>query len=187
MKKASIIILTLLVVLAFASCKNTENKSEGFGNDLDIEYIEKDSLNFSLDLPFDWTESSSSYLGTEVRHYNSKLDGPTDDIAESISVTMEKPENYTSVDEYAKANIENLKITFADFKIISDLQTEKIGDFEGLGATFSYTMGVYKIVIEQSFVMTDDGMYIITCTATDKSYDGFKDVFKSAKESFKVI
>jgi hypothetical protein len=47
-------------------------------------------------------------------------------------------------------------------------------------------MGTYKIIIEEAFVMEGGNMYIIMTNATTDSYENYKDIFKTARDSFKI-
>jgi hypothetical protein len=188
MKKIILTTLIAILCLLISSCKTTPTSLDegGFGAGLGIEELESDSINISISVPESWEESSSSYLGTEIRHYRSPLETQSDIFAESLSVTTEKLEEETNLDEYVNKNVENLKLTFSDFEIVSPVSDEKIGEYDGKVVSFSYTMGTYKIVIEEAFVMKDGNMYIIMSNATTDSYENYKDVFKTARDSFKI-
>ncbi|MBR5460377.1 MAG: DcrB-related protein [Clostridia bacterium] len=187
MKKTFLIILTLALLLSFSSCREKSNgDDEGFGKDVDIEILEEDSLNVILLLPDTWTESSSSYQGTEIRHYTSPSDGKGDVFSESISITTEALKEETTLEAYTSANVEIFKRIFNDFKMISEAETITLGGVDGMRVVYSYTAGAIHIVIDQTFVINDGKAYMITCNATEDSYAEYSDIFSSAIESFKI-
>lgn len=186
MKKLLLAVLITSLVFTFASCKEKEANEGTLADHVGIETIEKDSLNIVLNLPDSWTESSSSYQGTEIRHYMSLLEGNGDFFAESVAVTAEKLEKETSVKDYAEANLDALKMTFTDFKLITEPESVKVGSYDGIRAVFSYSAGAYEIVIDQSFAIVGDRAYIIMCNSTAESYEEFLDIFDTARESFKI-
>lgn len=187
MKKTFLIILTLALLLTFASCrKNTNGDDEGFGKDVDIEMLEGDSLNVVLLLPETWTESSSSYQGTEIRHYTAPSDGKGDVFSESISVTTEAVKEEMTLEAYTNANVDVFKKIFNGFKMISEAEAIALGDVDGMRVVYSYTAGALNIVIDQTFAIKDGKAYMITCNATEESYGEYSEIFSSAIESFKI-
>lgn len=186
MKKLLLAVLITALIFTFASCKEKETNEGTLADHVDIETLEKDSLNITLDLPDSWDESSSSYQGTEIRHYMSLLEGNGDFFAESVAVTAEKLERETTVMDYAKANLDTLKMTFTDFEIITEPESVKVGEYDGIHAVFSYSVGTHEIVIDQSFAVVGDRAYIIMCNSTTDSYEDFVDIFNAARESFKI-
>ena len=188
MKKTILAFLALSLILVISSCAKKEEKDNGgtMTDHIDIESLEKDSLNISIEVPEKWVESSSSYFGTEIRHYMSLLEGNKDSFAESISVTAEKLPKDGTLESYVEGNVNALEITFTDFKTISPVSTVKVGGYDGANFVFSYSAGTFDIVIDQSFVVIDDTAYMIMCNATTDSYDGFKDIFAKARETFKI-
>lgn len=186
MKKTLLVFLALTLIFTFASCKDDQDKSGTLADHVDIETLEKDSLNITLELPDSWVESSSSYQGTEIRHYMSLLEGNNDNFAESVAVTVEKLAKDTTIEEYTKSNLDTLEMTFSDFKIITEPESVKIGKFDGIRAVFSYSAGNYNIVIDQSFAIIDGSAYIIMCNATSDSYEDFSEIFATARETFKI-
>jgi len=185
MKKTILAFLVLSLVLIFSSCSNKEAGGT-MADHIDIETIEKDSLNVSIEVPEKWTASSSSYFGTEIRQYMSPLEGGADNFSESISVTVEKLSEGTTLESYVESNVHALEITFQDFNIISPAANVKIGEYDGANVVFSYFSNGYSIVIDQSFVVIDGTAYIIMCNATTETYDGYKDIFEKARETFKI-
>lgn len=186
MKKLLLAVLIVCLTFAFVSCKENETNEGTLADHVGIETIEKDSLNITLAIPDSWEESSSSYQGTEIRHYMSPLEENNDFFAESIAITAETLENETTVKEYADANLNTLKMTFADFKVISEPEDVKVGEYDGIRAVFSYTAGTHEIIIDQSFAIADGRAYIIMCNATTDSYDRFVAIFDAARETFKI-
>lgn len=186
MKKILLVFLTLSLIFTFTSCKEDQDKSGTLADHVDIETLEKDSLNITLELPDTWVESSSSFQGTEIRHYMSLLEGNNDNFAESVAVTVEKLEKATTIEEYAKSNLDALEMTFSDFEIITEPENVKIGEYDGIRTVFSYSAGTYDVVIDQSFAIIDGSVYIIMCNATSDSYEEFSDIFASVRESFKI-
>ncbi len=186
MKKTILAFLVLSLILVFSSCSEEESKGGTMADHIDIETLEKDSLNISIEVPEKWVESSSSYYGTEVRHYMSLLEGTKDSFAESISVTAEKLPKDGTLKTYVESNVNALEITFTDFEILSPVTELKVGEYDGANVVFSYSAGTFDIVIDQSFVVIDGTAYIIMCNATTHSYDDFKDIFVKARETFKI-
>ncbi len=186
MKKLLLTVLVVSLVFTAVSCKEKETNEGTLADHVEIETLEKDSLDITLDLPDSWDESSSSYQGTEIRHYMSLLEGNGDFFAESVAVTAEKLEKETTVEEYAQANLDALKMTFADFELISEPESVKVGEYDGIRAVFSYTAGTIEVIIDQSFAVIGDRAYIIMCNSTADSYEDFVDIFNTALESFKI-
>ena len=188
MKKALFVFLVLCLALTLGACKKEETPSGGetMVEHIDIETLEKDSLNVSLEVPDSWEISSSSYLGTEIRRYGSKLSGNSDTFAESISVTSEEFSGDVELSEYVERNVENYKKTFTNFKIISEPSPVTVGEFEGIRVVFSYSTGALSVVVDQTFVLSDTNVYIIICNAARDSYEEFKDIFDTALKSFKI-
>jgi hypothetical protein len=188
MKKTALVLLVLALVLTFTACRNDEyeDKDSGFAENIDAETIEKDSLGVSVDVPDNWIETSSSFQGAEIRHYMSPAESNSDLFSESVAITSEVLEGTPVLDDYVSANLENLKITFTDFEVISEPTHIKAGEYDASNVVFKYSSGAYDIVIDQTFLLSGNTAYIIICNATSETYDTYKDIFTQAKESFKI-
>ena len=185
MKKALFLLLSLAVVFTFSACRE-EPHNEGFGEGLEIEDLESDSLNVYLTIPEIWEKSASSFQGTEIRHYMSPLSASGDSFSESISVAVEKLKTDTSLEEYVSSNIDAFRMTFTDFEMMTEPTEVKMGEYDALYAVYSYSSMGYDIVIDHTFAMIDGKAYMIMCNATKDSYEEYADIFAVARESFEI-
>ncbi len=184
MKKILLILAIFALVFSCASCKEEEGRE--ILDDVDIEFLEDDSLDFSVTVPEDWEKTHSSYMGSEIRHYTAGADDTKDDYFESISITTEKVEETLTLDSYVDTNLESLEMFYGDFKIISDKESVEIDGLDAVRVVYSYSMGTFSVVTEQVFVMKDSTVYNVVCIAEEENLEKYQDIFKKAWESFKI-
>ncbi len=187
MKKTFLVLFVLVLILSLTACREKEeHEGSGINGNLDIEILEGDSLNVYVSLPEDWKASSSSYQGTEIRHYTSPVKSESDIFSESVSVTAETLREEMTLEAYTNANIEVFKKTFDGFKMISEAKSVELGELDGMRVVYSYSAGSLDIVIDQTFAVSGGRAYMIMCNATADSYGEYEDIFTSAIESFKI-
>ena len=183
MKKNLVLLCLVCLCLAFSSCK--KHVDEGFAGDVSYKETNRDTLGVSMTIPDNWVCESSEFEGIQNRRYTSLL-GENDKFAESISVAAEKADSSKTLEEYAQENVDAIGMFYENFEIIEDVRDEKIGAENGKRFVYSYSMGTYDVVVDQSLVLIDGKLYIIICNSQPDSYPEYKEIFNTALKSFKV-
>lgn len=186
MKKIIPAFLALALSLTLFSCSQ---KAEGDGtmaDHIDINTLENDSLDVSIEVPDTWHVSSESFFGDESRHYTSPTENSKDNFLERISIISGPVSEGTTLESFTENNVDSCKFSYPDFKEISAVQKVAAGEFEASNFVFSYSQGALEIVVDLTFVVTNDKAYMITCNATSDSYEAYRDIFVKARETFKI-
>lgn len=100
-----------------------------------------------------------------------------------ISADIDEP---VTLDQYVNQNLENLKKSLADFKMI---ETGKLY-FDGTEARrLVYTHKVHdlEIRVAQYFVLNDKRGFVITCSAASDVYPKYAEAFDQTIKTFKIF
>ena len=186
MKKiiSAFLVVAFSFVLFACNQKISNNNSDSQAN---TKPSVDDALNVSIEVPEDWNAFPDNINGNPSRDYISpSKDGKFS--IERISIIEVPISEETTLESFTTSNIERQESNYKDksFEIISPAQDVKAGSFDGMNAVFSYTEGTLTIVVDLTFVVTDNTAYIIMCNTTDDSYDDYKDIFAKARETFKI-
>ncbi len=188
MKKTLFILALMLLALPLSSCRDVteEEKGKEFLEDVDIEFLEEDSLEFSILIPDGWKKAHSSYMGTEIRHYTAPVDDTRDDYFENLSVTTETLENEMTLDAYVDANLDSLEMFYTEFELISDKENISIDGLDAVKIVYSYSMGTFELTTSQVFILDGDKAYNLLAIAEKENFEKYEDIFNKAFESFKL-
>lgn len=163
------------VAVALGGCGNKHESRSG------EYYNSKDA--FSIIPPTGW-ETRENVMGTAVICLSPMTD-PGQTFRENINVFVETIPASMDLDAYLARNAEALAKMATDYKQVSqDRQT--VGGLSAGTFVFEHRMGQMSLkCIDYVFVKGGRG-YVITCTATPKTYPAFETTFEAACKSFRA-
>ena len=100
-----------------------------------------------------------------------------------ISADIDEP---ITLDQYVNKNLENLRNSLTDFKLI---ETGKLY-FDGTEARqliYTHKMNDLEIKVTQYFALNDKRGFVITCSAAADVYPKYAQAFEQSVKSFKIF
>ncbi len=139
---------------------------------------------FSIEFPEGWALREAPAPAVVVLA-QSPQEGPSDTFGENINIAVEDlPRDATTV-QYGAAARETLVKAAQGLKVLDEGTLEIDGCQAGY---FGYTLSLqgYSLHNIVYYLVVERKAYVITCSATDKSFDAFKEKFEKAVATFKI-
>ena len=166
-------ILTSVVVLAgLCSCSESTSRTGSLPG-----------TGYTLGNPHGW-EQKSGLMGTDLILL-SPQEGAGDSFRENVNVTVEKVPKPLSHQGYVDASAASLKKTLS-LKDEFTYKPTSVNGVSGYVAQIRHRMGVFDLVLDSYIVIQGDTSYIISCTATEESYDSYRDKFAKIVSTFSL-
>lgn len=139
---------------------------------------------FKLQLPEKW-QVQRQFMGLDIfaaaPPENEQLGSRA-----NISVISTDVDEPITLEQYVNKNLENLKSSLTDFKMI---ETGKLyfDGTEGRKLVYTHKMNDLEIKVTQYFVLNDKRGYVITCAAAYDVYPKYAEAFDQTIKSFKIF
>lgn len=143
------------------------------------------TLGFSIDFPADW-ETQTNQFNVPVISF-SPLAGPTDTLRENINVVSEPLPQPMLAEQYYQANIANMSRVLQNFQVIEKAATQ-LGSASAIRVVATYSVGQITARALTFFVVNPLGNkgYVVTCTATNETFNQFLSVFQQTAMTFRL-
>ncbi len=160
-------------VLAFTSILSANEKST-------FHHPER---NYSITFPADWSKKED-VPGIDVMYLAppNKEDFTND---ATVNVKTGPLPKEINLEKFYSVNVENLKKSFKDFKVIEEGE-RKINGVDSKFIVYTYDQSGMDITIRQYFLIKDNYAYLFTFGAESKYYKDFSSVFDEILASVKL-
>lgn len=179
MKKINITGL-LILILHFAGC----------GQDVEDQTILEswESLaedNYSIRYPEAWRLDQSQQMGTKFILF-SPLSSEEDQFKENVNLIVQDLAAYDlDLDQYVKLSEDQVKTLIAEGNILSSERVKRDdGEFHKL--IYTGKQGDFDLKFEQYFWLEDKEAYVLTFTAEEEQFDGYKATAEKILDSFRM-
>ncbi len=163
----------LCVVILMASCSDNDAAKTPQG----FSFRGK---NYVLKNVHGWEEKRSQMLTD--RMWLSPLEGSGDAFRENLSVTVEDIPADMNLDKYIQNSMEDLSATGISF--MANYEPTNINGFEARVAHISHTIGTFKLVLDSYVILDNNHVYVISCMATEETYEEYRPQFESMVGTF---
>jgi hypothetical protein len=137
---------------------------------------------FSLKVPFDW-ESHQPDRGPAIV-LQSPPEGPTDVYQESVNIVVNELPRLVTSEECFTANMDFMERVLRGFTLESS-GPATLGSFPAMAGIYRLRGGPVAIRI-LCYVMVDGKKYyVLTCSATESSFDAYRGIFAGIAQSFR--
>ena len=131
---------------------------------------------FALDLPDDWQNRSIISFIAEV--------APTE-FAPNVVITREPVDEETSIEDYAGRQFAVTQSEVEGLQIVEQRNTS-IGGKPAVQIVQKISAHGLKLQQLQTFILADEEIFIVTCTATGASFEQHLPRFQKIVESFRL-
>lgn len=139
---------------------------------------------FKLQLPEKW-QVQRQFMGLDIfaaaPQENEQL-GSRANIS-VISADIDEP---ITLDQYVNKNMDNLKNSLTDFKVIEQGKLYFDGT-EARKIVYTHKVNDLLIKVTQYFALNDKRGFVITCSAAMDVYPKYADAFEQSVKSFKIF
>lgn len=180
--------LPLVVDLNLRTCNHQELTNLTQSSDIiekEISFLNYEDSNNSYNIKYPETWTQDGY-GSSIR-FSSPADHSYDRYLESINIDILQAYEATTLDEYVKLNIEHLKNSLSDFKLI-DHTNSKLADYPSEEIIYTFndpTVEESKALAEIAII--NDKIYIISYFAHDTNYESNLNIAEEMIRSFAIL
>lgn len=134
------------------------------------------SNNFALEIPDDWQDRSIISFSATVS---------PNEFAPNVVVTREIIDAETSIEDYTSNQFNITQAEVQGLKIV-DQQNTTIGGLPAVQIIQSISAHGLNLQQLQTFILGNEEIYIVTCTATAASFDQHLSRFQKIAQTFQI-
>lgn len=138
--------------------------------------------NYVLENVHDWEEKRSQ-MRTD-RMWLSPLEGSNDTFRENVNVTVENIPTGMKIDEYIEKGMEDLNAM--GISAPANYEPIRINGIAASMAHINYAIGTVKLVLDSYVLLDGNQAYVISCTATEETYEMYGPQFEAMIETFSL-
>jgi hypothetical protein len=177
MKPFSPLLILLLPIYIFAQPLPGKTPGDGWKT--------FDQPTYSISYPATWELNESKQMGSSFMLF-SPIESAEDRFRENVNLLIQDISvHHLDLDQYTKISVEQIKSMITDAEMI-EMQhvTTKTPNFYKL--VYTGKQGTYLLKFIQYYFVIENQAYVLSFSATQNSYDKFKEIGESILNSFRI-
>lgn len=186
----SILLIPVLLSLFLSACSESKTKAGKKGKDVRKSSTVKGNptdneskvAGYSISAPEGWEKIDTTIMEHQITVVRSASESLRDDFLENVNVVTEKTGDI-SLDDYLAGSLKQMENSRRNF-VTKKVSVRSINSIEFRTLEYSHTSAGYTLHV-MAYLTIKNGMgYVVTCSATDKSFSRFEADFEQAIRSF---